>query len=341
MAQRSNICAQRADMFDIAVVCARCQPPTRAHFAALAAARSLARQVVMLVLNADDAPSPANPFDNATRSALLRAGLDTSVAIVMLRDRRYAPLRWAAAAQAAVRSVAGSGTVIVLADSTAATTSLPLPADWQRATGEVHLAAAEALARDALFDAVAPDWARLAAILPPALLSAVADCARGSAFQRVASEARLLADYRRAWHAAPYPPVFVTVDAVVTWRERVLLIERGHAPGRGQWALPGGFIDVDETVALSCLRELREETGVVLSEDAIRAQQVFDDPLRSQRGRTITHGFRFVLDELPAPPLAVGADDAVAAAWLPLAAVQPQQLFDDHYFILQRFLDLD
>lgn len=328
-------------MFDTAVVCARCQPPTRAHFAALAAARSLARRVVMLILNADDAPSPANPFDNATRSALLRAGLDASVAIVMLRDRRYAPTRWAAAAQAAVRSVAGTGTVIVLADSTAATTSLPTPADWQRVTGEVHLAAAEALARDALFDVGAPDWVRLAAILPPALLSAVQDCARGKTFQRIATEARFLADYRRAWQAAPYPPVFVTVDAVATWRDQVLLIERGQPPGRGQWALPGGFIDLNETIALSCLRELREETGVILGEDAMRAHRVFDDPLRSQRGRTITHGFRFVLDELPAAPLAVGADDAVAAAWVPIAALRPEQLFDDHYFIMQSFLDLD
>ena len=48
-------------------------------------------------------------------------------------------------------------------------------------------------------------------------------------------------------------------------------------------------------------------------EDAIADRRVFDDPLRSQRGRTITHGFRFVLDHLPAPPLAVGADDAAAA----------------------------
>ncbi len=135
--------------------------------------------------------------------------------------------------------------------------------------------------------------------------------------------------------------MFVTVDSVATWRDQVLLIERGQLPGRGQWALPGGFIDVDETIAASCLRELREETGVVLGEDAIGERRVFDDPLRSQRGRTITHGFRFVLDALPAPPLAVGADDAVAAFWLPVRELTPQRLFDDHYFILQTFLGLD
>lgn len=79
----------------------------------------------------------------------------------------------------------------------------------------------------------------------------------------------------------------------------------------------------------------------MLTAQAIRDHRVFDDPLRSQRGRTITHAYRFVLDDLPAPPLAVGADDAVAAAWVPIAELRPEHLFDDHYFILQTLLALD
>ena len=205
----------------------------------------------------------------------------------------------------------------------------------------MQLAAAEAAARGALLGDDQPAWARLTAMLPAPVLTALRTCMATPALRRIAEEARFLAEYRRAWQAAPYAPVFVTVDSVATWRDQVLLIERGQLPGRGQWALPGGFIDVDETIAASCLRELREETGVVLGEDAIGERRVFDDPLRSQRGRTITHGFRFVLDALPAPPLAVGADDAVAAFWLPVRELTPQRLFDDHYFILQTFLGLD
>lgn len=329
-------------MFDIAVVCARCQPPTRAHFAAVEQARALARRVLILVLNADDGPSPANPFDNATRRALLEAGLGANtVDIVMLRDRRYAPTRWAAAAAAAVLAQAGAGSVVVIADQSAATTSLPLPASWQRAAGEVALAAAEAMARDGLFEIGAPDWPRLAAIVPPAVCAALQALARGAAFAQIAAEAAFLADYRQAWRSAPYAPMFVTVDNLVTWRDQVLLIKRGQQPGLGQWALPGGFIDRHETLATSCLRELVEETGIVLTAQAIRDHRVFDDPLRSQRGRTITHAYRFVLDDLPAPPLAVGADDAVAAAWVPIAELRPEHLFDDHYFILQTLLALD
>ncbi len=137
-------------MADIAVVCARCQPPTRAHFAALAHAATLAPRVVLLMLNADDACSPANPFDNDMRLTLLRAALDDAVTVLMLRDRRYEPLRWAAAAEATLRAVAGEGAVVVLGDVDNASTSLPLPDTWQRAEEDVQLAAAEAAARGAL-----------------------------------------------------------------------------------------------------------------------------------------------------------------------------------------------
>lgn len=329
-------------MFDIAVVCARCQPPTHAHFAALARARTLARRVVMVVTHADAAATPAHPFDNTTRRALLAAGCGgEAVEIVMLRDRRYDAARWAAAAAAAVQAVAGLGTVVVIADHVAATTSMPLPASWQRAAGQVQLAAAETLARECLLAVGGPAWASLAALVPAAVGAVLQALVAREDFTRIAAEAAFLADYRRAWQAAPYAPMFVTVDNVATWRDQVLLIKRGQAPGLGQWALPGGFLDLKETLAAACLRELWEETGIVLAEDAMQSVRIFDDPLRSQRGRTITHAYRFVLDALPAPPLAVGGDDAVAAAWVPIAVLQPERLFDDHYFILQTMLMLD
>lgn len=324
------------------MVCARCQPPTHAHFAAIEQARLLAQRVVVLVLNADDALSPANPFDNTTRRALLAAGMGNApVTIVMLRDRRYEPLRWATAAGDAVHAAAGNGAVVALADRSTASTSLPLASHWQPAPGEVDLAAAESAARACLFGASGPDWVGLATLVPAAVGQALRAIVASPAFVPIAAEAAFLAQQRQAWRAAPYAPTFVTVDTVATWRDQVLLIQRGRQPGLGQWALPGGFIDLNETLATSCLRELREETGITLAESAIRGHRVFDDPLRSLRGRTITHVYRFVLDELSAPPLAVGADDAAAAAWVPITDLQPERLFDDHYFVLQTLLGLD
>lgn len=120
----------------------------------------------------------------------------------------------------------------------------------------------------------------------------------------------MLQDYKRAWAKAPYAPVFVTVDALLRCRakgqDQVLLIQRGHAPGQGLWALPGGFLEQRDGLWQSCMRELREETCSSISEAdllaALQAVQVFDHPDRSLRGRTITHVHYLDLGVQPSLP---------------------------------------
>src|SRR5690606_36446737 len=58
------------------------------------------------------------------------------------------------------------------------------------------------------------------------------------AFARVAGDSRAIHGMRQEWAQSPYPPVFVTVDLVVTWQQNVLLIRRGREPGKGLSALP-------------------------------------------------------------------------------------------------------
>src|SRR5690348_9654260 len=86
-----------------------------------------------------------------------------------------------------------------------------------------------------------------------------------------------------------YPRPAVTVDVVIVTREakpRVLLIRRKHEPHLGQWAIPGGFVDMDEALEVAARRELLEETGV----RARKLEQLgtWGDPGRDPRGRTIS-----------------------------------------------------
>jgi len=128
-----------------------------------------------------------------------------------------------------------------------------------------------------------------------------------------------------------YPRASVTVDIVVVTKERrprVLLIQRKQPPFQGTWALPGGFIDMDETLEASARRELEEETGIQVGKLAQIA--VFGDPGRDPRGRTISVVYLARVKANQVKPRA--ADDAAAAAWFPLA--RPPKLAFDHREIL-------
>ncbi len=148
--------------------------------------------------------------------------------------------------------------------------------------------------------------------------------------------------YKSAWKNAPYAPTFVTVDAVVVQSGHVLLVERKARPGKGLLALPGGFVNQHEKLVDACLRELREETRLKVPapvlKGSIKGQQVFDDPYRSARGRTITHAFYIELEPNKELPKVKGGDDAKQAMWVPLADLNPNNLFEDHYFIIQEMI---
>ncbi len=103
--------------------------------------------------------------------------------------------------------------------------------------------------------------APLAQDMPPSTLRFLHDFATLPAYAALQEEWRVLRDYRASWAQAPYPPVFVTVDAVLRCQNHVLLVRRGQAPGKGLWAAPGGFLEPRDTLWQSCLRELSEETG--------------------------------------------------------------------------------
>ena len=95
-------------------------------------------------------------------------------------------------------------------------------------------------------------------------------------------------------HTYKYPRPALTVDAVVYTRENednfILLIRRGIEPFEGKWALPGGFVNMDELLATACMRELHEETGLKVLE--MKQFKTFDAIERDPRHRTISVVFQ-------------------------------------------------
>jgi len=110
--------------------------------------------------------------------------------------------------------------------------------------------------------------------------------------------------------ARPVTPL-LTVDCVVfNPLGEVLLIERKNPPFQGEFALPGGFVDVGETVEDACRRELMEETGVTAGE--LTLVGVYSDPERDPRGHTASVVF---MTRVQSRTVQAG-DDAAAAQWV-------------------------
>ena len=121
----------------------------------------------------------------------------------------------------------------------------------------------------------------------------------------------------------------LTVDAVILNEDcnRIILIRRKNDPFRGFWALPGGFVDVGETVEAACIREVHEETGIEV--DIIKLLGVFSDPGRDPRGHTVS--VVFICRPVFGEPK--GMDDAMEAAWIPFPPDLP--LAFDHSKVLE------
>jgi bifunctional NMN adenylyltransferase/nudix hydrolase len=162
---------------------------------------------------------------------------------------------------------------------------------------------------------------------------------------QLVEEHRALEAYKASWRSTPYQPIFSTADAVVKTAGQVLLVRRGGLPGKGLWALPGGFVEPHERLLQAALRELCEETKLAILMttliDGLVDVTVFDHPDRSLRGRTITHAHFFDLKTERLPDVE-GADDAAQAAWVPIEqlASMEDQFFEDHFHILDHFLQL-
>ena len=137
---------------------------------------------------------------------------------------------------------------------------------------------------------------------------------------------------RLTMYSYEYPRPMLTADCmVVNPRGEVLLIRRGNEPYRGCWALPGGFMEMDETLEHCAVRELEEETGLAVGEAQLHLIGIFSRVDRDPRGRTVTGAYRV---DLPYHAEPRSGDDAAEARWFSLDALPP--LAFDHADIISR-----
>ncbi len=125
-------------------------------------------------------------------------------------------------------------------------------------------------------------------------------------------------------HPRPALTADVVLFRTIANGHEVLLIERGQAPFRGQWALPGGFVDEGEAPEAAAIRELREETSI--DTDLVLTQVgAFGEPGRDPRGWVVS--VAYAATGTWDRSIATAGDDAAGTAWWPVSAL-PELAFD-------------
>lgn len=336
--------------YDTLVYIGRFQPIHTAHVETIRRATQLARQVVIIVGSANQPRTYKNPFTSQERQCMIVDALrgigdpHTAIRIEHNIDTIYNDQAWAARVQALVgkHTLGMPNTAIIGHDKDETTFYLNMFPQWDRVEVELIEPLNATEIRDLYFRREA-NLNFLTSVVPRSTMTFLTQFKGTEPYEQIIREREFIATYKKQYESLPYPPVFVTTDAVVIQSGHVLMIRRRSEPGKGLWALPGGFLNAntDRSVRDACIRELREETGIkvpvpVLT-GSIRDNKVFDAINRSTRGRTITHAFKIVLPDGELPRVK-GQDDADKAKWIPIAEVNSEQCYEDHWDIIQHFV---
>jgi bifunctional NMN adenylyltransferase/nudix hydrolase len=323
----------------------RFQPPHETHVRVMLEGLERVQKLIVVLGSARTARSIKNPFTAPEREAMVSSALEAAgiprnrVAFVHVRDYFYNEAMWLASVQQGVNAITKGSTDIALLGHVKDGSSYYLRSfpSWEFIPTKIVSDLNATQLRNALFEGRTADALEH---ISPAVRPQLTAFLETPEFADLRAEYAYVQDYKRAWAAAPYPPVFVTTDAVVMKSGFVLVVKRGGHPGKGKLAMPGGFLNPKETLLEGVQRELFEETGFRVDWRAsLRGSQVFDYPDRSVRGRTVTHAFHFDLG-LGSLPEVRGADDAETAHWMPLsdALASPEAFFEDHHAIIEHFV---
>ncbi len=123
----------------------------------------------------------------------------------------------------------------------------------------------------------------------------------------------------------------LTVDLIIKRSGDILFVTRKFPPFQGMFALPGGFVEDNETTLEAAVRELKEETGLDVEPQHLRLVGTYSAPGRDPRGRVVTVAYAC---EVPANTEAVAGDDAAAAEWQPFLRALEMGIAFDHAQII-------
>ena len=339
--------------YDTLVLIGRFQPVHNAHAEIIKRATRMAKQLIIIVGSAKQPRTYKNPWSSKERRMMLENVCDEmhleptecSIRIEENTDTIYNDQAWAARVQAIVgKHTQPRDNIAIIGHKKDGTTSayLDMFPQWGFAPVELIEPLHATNIRDLYFrDDV--NLRFIEGVVPFAVMRMLRGWECSPERDQVIRERAFIEKHNLQYASLAYPPIFSTADSVVVCAGHVLMIKRRAEPGKGLWAMPGGYVNanIDRTVQDAAIRELREETVIKVPAPvlvgSITKSRVFDAIDRSARGRIITHCFKI---ELPAGelPKVKGGDDAEKAKWVPIAEIDSETCFEDHFEIIQTML---
>lgn len=351
-------------MYDLSIFIGRFQPFHVGHLTVIQEGLKQSKNILVLVGSASSPRSHRNPFTYVERNNMIRSSLtpeeSARVAIMPLEDSAYNETDWInrvhqQAANAVIELGITTNPEIALIGHSKDASSyyLRMFPTWDSIEAPNYNNVNSTQLRNSYFSNIGHMWVKdcdghnpgdktTQKIVTSSVKEFLDRFIDTSDFKKILAEYDHITEYKASWASAPWPVTFVTVDAVVVQSGHVLLVKRRSAPGKGLWAMPGGFIDQDERILDAMLRELRQETKIDVPDKVLKgsitAKDVFDDPNRSARGRTITHAFLIQLEDRETLPKVKGSDDAEKAKWVLIKTLNRKDFFEDHYDIIMNMI---
>jgi len=326
--------------YDTLVLIGRFQPFHNAHLEIIKRSTALCDKLIVITGSAAQPRTYKNPFNSTERALMIRAatgGLSIQITVESNIDTIYNDQAWAVRVQGIVQrnTKAGDRIAIIGHKKDESSFYLDMFPQWGYENVEEIAPLSAVNIRDLYFKRdVNMEFIR--GVVPETTFNYLNGFRETEAYEQIIREREFLIEHNKQYASLKYPPIFSTADSVVICSGHVLMIKRRAEPGRGLWALPGGYVNAntDKSVLDAAIRELREETMIKVPAPVLRGSivdnRVFDAVDRSPRGRIITHCFKIQLPDGELPKVK-GSDDAEKARWVPIAEVQSDECFEDHY----------
>jgi bifunctional NMN adenylyltransferase/nudix hydrolase len=333
--------------YDVIVFIGRFQPFHNAHLEIIKRATELAKHTAIIVGSANQPRTFKNPFSYDEREYLINETLmmvNASYSIHPIQDTIYNDDAWATKVQNIVNEInpfENSKIGIIGHKKDESSFYLDMFPQWDLIEVSLIEELSASQIRELYFkEDYNPNFIRN--VIPVEVLEFLNRFSKTEDYNQILREIKVIEDYKIPYVGLPYPPIFVTVDAVLVQSGHILMIRRRAEPGKGLLALPGGFLDAlsDKSLEDAMIREVREETQLKVPSPVLRGNiveaKVFDAIERSTRGRTITHAFHINLPNGELPKVK-GGSDATSAKWIPISKITPNECFEDHYEIINYF----